>query len=191
MLWILVPALGNLHELYILQVMNWQEEILHRIQFEGHFEGLSLTPLANVALDFSHKSATKHSNPLIEPAHLLYGLVRIEQGAHWLVWTRLELDCQLFAEKLTRHFEGLASPQLPASAIRAGAALGEVLKRSAAIAKTRGYSYVGTEHFLLAILEQENPFAAYLHQSGIDTATTDGAMREVNPKYYKPNNQEA
>ena len=130
----------------------------------------TFTPRAKNVAVTAQNEARAAKNPQIGPAHLLLGLLAEPQGlgAVAIVDQGVSLDAARQAAMATLPPAADAVPEL----IPYDAAAQRVLESTFAEALRLGHNYIGTEHILLALLEQENG-SGVLAGLGISKTGTD------------------
>lgn len=141
------------------------------------------------AMAIAHRLAQRLQHREADTAHMLYGLLdRPDTGAaSALAAQRISvsmLRCELVAMLASMPRAEAAQPRLPWSALAA-----DIPNRALALAKVLGYSAeptsqperksVGTEHYLLAILEGTCPVAQLLRDAGVQIETVRSRMHDA------------
>jgi hypothetical protein len=116
------------------------------------------TEKARRVVFFARYEASQYGSPLIDPEHLLLGLIREEKSLRrWVP----KLDAQTIREQvdqhLTKHAQISTAAVLPLS--HAGK---DVLASAMEAADQFGERHIGTEHLLLGLLDDTNSFTAKL-----------------------------
>ncbi|MGY4100118.1 Clp protease N-terminal domain-containing protein [Nocardia sp. R16R-3T] len=137
------------------------------------------TPRARKVVVVSQEAARASSNPEIAVGHLVLALLSQPEGlgAREIMAQGVELD-------LVRDAATAVIAQLPADPAKVpalipfGAEAKKVLELTFREALRLGHNYIGTEHVLLALLEQENG-SGTLSDLGIDKAKAEADLAEL------------
>lgn len=111
----------------------------------------NLTPRAKKVLEESKKEAKKAGHAFVGTGHILLSIMKSQQGVACNVLSKLGLDPRGIREQID---ESLVSHHKSADP-KAADELTRVMEKADEEAKKMGHSYVGTEHILLAIAEEE------------------------------------
>ncbi len=107
----------------------------------------NLTPRAKKALNDAKREASKRGQAFVGTDHLLYAIIKSQQGVAFNVLSRLGIDPSSVAEELAVSMDGEAGDPQAAKDLR------KVMEGAEREAAQMGHSYTGTEHILLAIAE--------------------------------------
>ncbi|GGM15581.1 Clp protease N-terminal domain-containing protein [Nakamurella endophytica] len=134
------------------------------------------TPRAREVVMAAHQEARDARNDAVEPAHLVLGLLHQPEGlaVRALVDQGVEPDRVRAAAAAVLPGAAAEPPEL----VPYGPAARKVLELTYRAALRLGHNYVGTEHLLLALLENENgsgPLAA----AGVDPARLEAAIVDL------------
>jgi hypothetical protein len=131
------------------------------------------TPRARNVVVTAQNEARAAGNAEITPAHLVLGLLAQPEGlaARAITGRRLTLDAVRAAATATLPPAAGELPALVPFDARAKKALELTFREALRL----GHNYVGTEHILLALLEQEGGDGP-LSELGLDKASTEAAL---------------
>jgi hypothetical protein len=122
------------------------------------------TEEARRVIFFARYEASQYGSPVIDTEHLLLGLLREEKSLRrWLPKTDTESMRQRVVERLPKHPPTSTTVDLPLSE-----AARHVLKHAQSEADRLANRYIGTEHLLLALLEEKDFIAKLLQEGGAD-----------------------
>lgn len=121
------------------------------------------TPRARAAIVEAQNKAHEAGNPEIQPAHLILGLFADPTGLAARLVAGQGVDLTTVADRITLPAGVDAVPALIPFDARAKKALELTFRQALRL----GHNYVGTEHLLLALHEEEGDDGA-LHSLGID-----------------------
>ncbi|MEU6186119.1 Clp protease N-terminal domain-containing protein [Nocardia sp. NPDC047038] len=134
------------------------------------------TPRARAVVMAAQEAARTAGNREISLGHMVLGLLTEPQGlaVHELVNQGVSVDVIAAAASASLP---QAEGDIPAL-IPFGAAAKKVLELTFREALRLGHNYIGTEHMLLALLEQENG-AGLLSDLGVDKASAEAHLGEL------------
>lgn len=137
------------------------------------------TPRARHALVLAEKSARGVRNTEIEPLHILLGLIGIPEGLAAKAIEKHGAGPEVLGERihaaLPPGVDAIDEPHIPFSA-----ASRKVVELTVREALRLGHNYVGTEHMLLAILEQgEGPAYEILADVGVTKTAVEEDLRAM------------
>ncbi|UDQ97267.1 ATP-dependent Clp protease ATP-binding subunit [Lentisphaerota bacterium WC36G] len=121
----------------------------------------NLTPRAKHVLVLAQKEALQLNNDYVGPEHLLLGLIILDEGVAIAVFKELGVNLQ----RLRRAIElkiSVATETKQKGLLPLSARLKKVLLLANDEAKAMNYNFVGTEHLLLAILDDGESVAAQI-----------------------------
>jgi hypothetical protein len=129
-----------------------------------------LTPRARKALRLAEEEASLLQDASVGPQHLLLGLVREGDGIAAQVLARHGIDLEQARSGVGRAVGPLGT----------GAAFELTIARAEQLAQNLGHDYLGTEHLLLSLLQEENGAAlAVLRGLGASSEAIDAEVRVV------------
>ncbi|MBI2435087.1 MAG: AAA family ATPase, partial [Candidatus Hydrogenedentes bacterium] len=139
-----------------------------------------LTIKAQEALSEAMGLASEKGHPEITPLHVLWALVRQEQGAVASILQRLGIHADQVAGEAERELELLPKVSGGGASPGLGAELQQVLDRGWKIAQTLRDEYLSTEHILLGIVEHRSGAAfELLRLHGVTKEAILAALQEV------------
>ncbi|MCB0882221.1 MAG: ATP-dependent chaperone ClpB [Thermoleophilia bacterium] len=126
-----------------------------------------MTEKSAAAVTAAQRIAEDHHNQQLEPEHLLRALLAQTDGVVQPVLlgagANLERMTQLADEAIGRRPE-VRGPNVE---LRAGPALGRVIRKAGDEAETLGDQFISTEHLLLALEAEQSPAAEAMHGAGL------------------------
>ena len=144
------------------------DDVLHGGAFKG------LAPRARTAVTGAVEHARQLSHPTVRPTDLLLGLLADPQALAVQLVTRLGADPDAIRSGLQQTGPGapLVIPVEPATRTALGKALSEAIGL--------GHNYIGTEHLLLGILNDQNSEASQtLATAGITLDPARDTLRKI------------
>lgn len=143
-----------------------------------------MTPRAKQVLLLARREAERFNHDYIGPEHLLLGIVALNEG---IAVSALK-SCGVNLDKLRLEVEMVAGKggatkqngELPFTP-----ALSAILAKSVDEAAAMNYNFIGTEHFLLALLREGSSTASkVLRNMGVDPeGITRAVLRELDPDF--------
>jgi ATP-dependent Clp protease ATP-binding subunit ClpC len=130
--------------------------------------GLRFTGRARLAFRYAEQEAARRGQPTVTEAHLLLGVIRDRESVAGFALA----DLGLAPEALVRVAEEILAAASPGEA---GSRLVAVVEAAFEEARSMGHEHVGTEHLLLALLQQP-ALRTLLDEAG---ATMETARAEV------------
>ncbi|RLD17295.1 MAG: ATP-dependent Clp protease ATP-binding subunit ClpC [Caldiserica bacterium] len=145
------------------------------------------TRRAQKVIYLANEIARRMNHDYVGSEHLLLGLIELGEGMGYDILKELGVDTnKLYSsiEKKLGHGDNIIQlGELPFTP-RAK----RIMELAVSEAKELGQSFVGTEHLLLAILKEEDSFAAQILQSfGVDYGTVKNLLLELNAPFPEPN----
>jgi ATP-dependent Clp protease ATP-binding subunit ClpC len=137
------------------------------------------TPRVQRTFHWAREEAQRLRSSTVSAEHLLLALLRLEEGGARMVMMALSTDRKQVREMLLRHLllqnsQGVAnSPIIPpdgqkATPIEISIDAKRVIFLAAAEAHAMGHDHIGTEHFLLALIHDDDTLAGkILRQNGL------------------------
>lgn len=127
----------------------------------------------------AQKLAEEHAHPQLLPLHLLAAFVeKPEDGSQTYIQTLLEkgrFDYQLFERTVNKHLVRTPSQNPAPQQVTPAYATGEVLKKAAKVKTQQKDSFIGQDHILLALIEDNN-IQSILKESNV---TTEGLKQQI------------
>ena len=142
----------------------------------------SLTPRAQQVLALARKEAEQFNHALVEPEHLLLGLIRLGTGVAVNVLLKLGLDLQTVRGEVQRQ-AGRAEAHQTAVSLQFTWPVSRVLAVARQEAEAFKHTYIGTEHLLLGLLQEDvGVCAAVFKNLKVDVGKTRREIvRELDP----------
>ena len=116
-----------------------------------------LTSRFQQALADAQSLAVGRDHNLIEPAHLLLALLDQQGGGARPLLARADVNVALLRERLGEILEGLPKVSGQAGSVSLGNDLSRLLNVTDKLAQQRGDSFIASELFLLAALDDGGP----------------------------------
>ncbi|MCF8589449.1 Clp protease N-terminal domain-containing protein [Gordonia liuliyuniae] len=137
------------------------------------------TPRARNLLAAAHNAASAAGNPEVTSAHLVLGLVADRESLAIAVLNRLGLDADALAESVRDTLpDAVEVPDL----IPYDTAAKKILELTFRHALRLGHNYIGTEHIVLALYEDENG-SGPLNDTGITADRFEASLVELLAQY--------
>jgi hypothetical protein len=134
------------------------------------------TPRARNVVVAAQNIANEHGHAEILPAHLVLGLLTETEALAFRAITMQQVDAEAVRARATAALPP-DSPEGP-ELVPFDAGARKALELTFREALRLGHNYVGTEHLLLALLEQEDGTGP-LHDSGLRKDGVEGAITEM------------
>lgn len=139
----------------------------------------NFTPRAREVIKYAEQYARKMKHGVVEPIHLLYGMLELKHGVHWAVLERLKSDTDSLLREVKLQTEILKPKSSGKGTIEYSKDFIDCISTmSRFYAQRLNHSYVGTEHFLLALIETGKEAGTILENHGLDLAKVEGAINE-------------
>lgn len=173
--------------------MSWfddAEEIvsLNKKKQEGTArDWVRFTPRAQRALDSAIKEARAMKLAFFGAEHLLLGLLKLGNGAHFNILRKKGLTLETARAVILKFYGGPGREESPTH-LATTPRLKQVLKTAKREARALDHSYIGTEHLLSGILaESEGVAHKVLKSANIDPeAMRKEVLRELAPHGIPP-----
>lgn len=139
-----------------------------------------LTIKAQEALSEAMNIASNKNHPEVAPLHMLYALVKQEQGAVPAILQRLGVASGQVISLIEQRFRSLPRVSGGGARLTLSQEMEKVLETSWKEAQALKDEYLSTEHFILGILEQpRDPAAEVLKQCGVSRESFLAGLKEV------------
>ncbi|MCL2011009.1 MAG: ATP-dependent Clp protease ATP-binding subunit [Synergistaceae bacterium] len=120
-------------------------------------------------IQLAHREALKMGHSVIEPEHILLGIIYEGGGIGYQALVSLNLNLDEVRMQLEEHM-GCSQPTLRAIDLPLSPRVKKALELAMREARNMGINYVGTEHILLGIVSDTgNMVSQYFRARGIDT----------------------
>src|ERR1043166_2515904 len=138
----------------------------------------NFTPRAERVLALARKIADELKNGCVDVEHIALGMLRLHEGVHTEVWRRLNFNDEKFDRELQEIIakKTLPPPPTKGNNIPYTPEVKKLLALAGKEAKALNHSYVGTEHYLLAIFRLGTEVSQLLNTQGL---TRDIALGEI------------
>ncbi len=146
----------------------------------------SFTPRAQQVLVLARKEADRLNHHFVGTEHLLLGLISLGQGVAVNVLLKLGLDLESVRAAVRKEV-GVAPDQKIIGNVPFTPRVKKVLALAAKEAKALHHTYIGTEHILLGLLQEDEGLAARaLKTFGVNPETTrQEILKELDPNFGK------
>ncbi len=126
------------------------------------------TPKAREAVFFSRIEASRLGGPVIEPEHVLLGLIRASRGLKGRLLDRVAVSLERARAEMTAG-EPARTPLSWAERMTTGTRVREIFRAAVEEADASSHKEVGLVHLLLGVLrQQDSAAAALLSRAGLD-----------------------
>lgn len=147
----------------------------------------NFTPRLEKILKLGRKEAQRIGNAFLEAEHVIIALTNTESGTAVSILKNTQIPMEKVREALNLKLVEIKNPDVippDKSALTFSADLERILERSKALAKQSSDEFVGTEHFLVAVLESEIHLTTKCFKDlGIDVqGMIKSLMDEIMPK---------
>ena len=127
-------------------------------------------------IQLAHHEALRMGHPMVEPEHILLGLIQEGGGTACQAMTALGLDLERVKSQIEEAM-GQTRPNMKSIDLPLSPRMKKALELAMLEARNMGVNYVDTEHMLLGILGDDNSLVSqYFFTMGVDVAT---ARRQV------------
>lgn len=132
----------------------------------------NFTPRAQQVLALSRLEAARFNHAFVGTEHVLLGLIRLGQGVAVIVLQKLGLDLDSTLKEVERQV-GAGPEEKIIGNVPYTPRIKKVLAVAAREAKNLNHTYIGTEHILLGLLQENEGAAARVFKSfDVDMAMT-------------------
>ncbi len=151
----------------------------------------SLTPRARQSLLLAAKESERLNHDYLGTEHLLLGILALNEGVAVKALKNMNVNLNQLRIEVEKAC-GLGSSTKLQGALPLTEGMRRVLQLAAEIAKSMNYKFVGTEHLLLAILQDRNSVAArILNNLNIDfNALRNEVVRTLDADYLPDDGEE-
>ena len=127
-------------------------------------------------IQLAHHEALRMGHPMVEPEHILLGLIHEGGGTACQAMIALGLDLERIKSQIEEAM-GQSQPNMKSIDLPLSPRMKKALELSMLEARNMGVNYVDTEHMLLGILGDDNRLVSqYFFTMGVDAAT---ARRQI------------
>ncbi len=143
----------------------------------------NFTPRAIQTLALARKEADRLHHSFIGPEHILLGLIHLGQGVAFNVLQKLGLDLESVRQEVV-NLSTPGSDQKRVGNIPYTSSVKQVLLIARKEAKALHHTYVGTEHLLLGLLQEDGIPMKILVKLEIEAGLTrQQILRELDPNF--------
>ncbi len=136
-----------------------------------------MTTKLQEALAESQLLAVGKDNPYIEPAHLLYALLKQEGGSIASLFTTLNVDVPTLIRELQQILDRL--PKVQGGNTQVSQQLVRLLNQSDKLAQQFGDSFISSELFVLAALDDNGDLGKLFKQFGLNKEKLTQAISQI------------
>ncbi|HGO5853870.1 TPA: ATP-dependent chaperone ClpB [Mannheimia haemolytica] len=136
-----------------------------------------MTTKLQEALAESQSLAVGKDNPYIEPAHLLYALLKQEGGSIASLFTTLNVDVPTLIRELQQILDRL--PKVQGGNTQVSQQLVRLLNQSDKLAQQFGDSFISSELFVLATLDDNGDLGKLFKQFGLNKEKLTQAISQI------------
>jgi len=137
----------------------------------------NFTIKAQEAVQKAQEIAQGNTNPAIEPAHLLKGMLLVDENVVKYLLNRLNVNSQRVSDVLDKMIESY--PKTSGGQLYLSNDANKVLNHAQSISKEMGDEFVSVEHLLLALLKDKHSVSSMLKESGVDTGDLKKAIEHL------------
>ncbi|NNC99574.1 MAG: ATP-dependent chaperone ClpB [Gammaproteobacteria bacterium] len=138
-----------------------------------------LTSKFQLALADAQSLAVGKDHQFIEPVHLLMAMLQQEGGSVRPLLSRVGVQIKALDEKLQQALAGLPEVQGQAGEVHVSQSTSRLLNVADKLAQERGDSFISSDLFLLALIDDKDPAANLLRDSGASKAALEKAIEDV------------
>ena len=138
-----------------------------------------LTSKFQLALADAQSLAVGKDHQFIEPVHVLMAMLTQEGGSVQPLLARVGVQIKSLNEKLQNALAGMAEVQGQAGEVHLSQSTSRLLNVSDKLSQKRGDSFISSDLFLLALVDDKDPVAKLLRDSGASTAALEKAIEDA------------
>jgi len=138
-----------------------------------------LTSKFQLALADAQSLAVGKDHQFIEPAHLLLAMLEQEGGSVYPLLARVGVQIKSLNEKLQGALASMAEVQGQAGEVHLSPSTSRLLNVADKFSQKRGDSFISSDLFLLALVDDKDPIAKLLREAGATTAALEKAIDDV------------
>lgn len=139
------------------------------------------TVRAQALIQQAQQLAFNHSNPVIEPVHLLKALIDDKEGAAEILLKKANANMTLVDKKLQEGIAALPTVETGEPAQSISREMNTVLLTANKVLQDFNDEFVSPEHFLMALISSQNPAANILKDAGV----TEKGIKTVIQEFKK------
>lgn len=137
----------------------------------------NFTIKAQEAVQKGQEIAQANTNPAIETAHILKGMLLVDENVIKFLLNRLNVNTQRVSEVLDKMIASY--PNTIGGQLYFSNDGNKVLGKSLSLSKEMGDEFVSVEHMLMAIIEGNDSTASMLKESGVDSKSLKQAIEQL------------
>ncbi|MDB1124792.1 ATP-dependent chaperone ClpB [Vibrio algarum] len=145
-----------------------------------------------VAISDAQSLALGRDHQYIEPVHLMISLLNQDGGAIRPLLTMLDVDIVQLRSKLSEMMDRLPKVSGIGGDVQLSSGMGYLFNMCDKVAQQRQDTYISSEIFLLAAIEDKGPLGQLLHEMGLSEKSLSGAIEQIRggQKVDDPNAEE-
>ena len=137
----------------------------------------NFTLKAQEAVQKAQEMAEGNTNPAIEVAHLLKGMLLVDENVVTYLLNRLNVNTQRIIQVLDKMIESL--PKVSGGSLYLSNDSNKVLSNALSISKEMADEFVSVEHILLAIIKSNESVGTMLKEGGVNEADLKKAIEQL------------
>jgi ATP-dependent Clp protease ATP-binding subunit ClpB len=137
------------------------------------------TTMFQNALSLASTMANAHDNPFIEPVHLMKAMIEQPQGTSAPLLQKAGVDKHALLTQLTKAVDRFPQVSSHAGDIPISKALLSLLTKTEKLALNRGDTFISSELFALAALEDSGELGAIMRQCGVRKEVLEKAIDDI------------
>ena len=138
-----------------------------------------LTSKFQLAIADAQSLAVGKDHQFIEPVHLLVAMLQQEGGSVQPLLARVGVQIKSLNEKLQSTLDALPQVHGQAGEVHLSQNTGRLLNVADKLAQQRGDSYISSDLFLLALVDDKDPTAQFLRDAGASAPALQKAVEDV------------
>ncbi|MBI1184085.1 AAA domain-containing protein, partial [bacterium] len=137
----------------------------------------NFTIKAQEAIQKAQEVAQGNTNPAIEPAHILKGMLLVDEDVVKYLLNRLNVNTKRVLEVLDKIIESL--PKTSGGQLYLSNEANKILNQALSLSKEMGDEFVSVEHLLLAFAGNNDPASSMLKESGVSATELKKAIEQL------------
>lgn len=138
-----------------------------------------LTSKFQLALADAQSLAVGNDHQYIEPVHVLAAMLQQEGGSIKPLLNRVGVQLKALNEKIQQAISKLPQVQGQAGEIHVSQSVARLFNVADKLSQKRGDSFISSDLFLLALVDDKDPAAVLLRESGASKAALEKAVEDV------------
>ena len=145
-----------------------------------------LTSKLQLALADARSLAVGKDHQFIEPIHLLSAMLQQEGGSVKPLLSRVGVEIKGLNDKIQQRLNSLAEVQGQAGEVHLSQSTSRLLNVADKLAQKRGDSFISSDLFLLALVDDKDSAAKLLRDSGASKAALEKAITWLPNLCHRP-----